>query len=256
MNQTPIHPRTIQRIVEDTFGDDLHAKQRESIRALRDRRAPTGWAHCKSRRALPPGRRTRDSRTRSSKRGRRCKGTSRRSRRRPRTLQASVCTPRETLGLVCTAYPPGSAKERSRRCIRGMEPRARAFRRPARSRRPSPHPGRRLSRRTPADRSTGRSYMPAKANSHSRPFRSSRGAPRRGSLRSRRPAEHPHRRRHPPPRRPQVAPSPWRWCFGRIRATELGKESRRCTRQELSFSGELLAGWIALEGRVRIPPVR
>jgi hypothetical protein len=31
MNQAPIHPRTIQRIVEDTFGDDLHAKQRESI---------------------------------------------------------------------------------------------------------------------------------------------------------------------------------------------------------------------------------
>jgi hypothetical protein len=31
MNQPPIHPRTIQRIVQDTFGADLHAKQRESI---------------------------------------------------------------------------------------------------------------------------------------------------------------------------------------------------------------------------------
>jgi hypothetical protein len=164
--------------------------------------AATGWARCKSRRALPPGRHTRDSGTRSSKRGRRCKGTSRRSRRRPRTLRASVCTPRETLGLVCTAYRLGSAKERSRRCTRGMERRARALRRPApRSRRPSRHPWRRLSRRTRADRSTGRSRMPAKANSHSRPSRSSRGAPQRGNLRSRRPSA------HPPPPHSQATPS-------------------------------------------------
>jgi hypothetical protein len=31
MNQPPLHPRTIQRIVEASFGDALHAKQRESI---------------------------------------------------------------------------------------------------------------------------------------------------------------------------------------------------------------------------------
>jgi hypothetical protein len=31
MNQPPLHPRTIQRIVETSFGDALHAKQRESV---------------------------------------------------------------------------------------------------------------------------------------------------------------------------------------------------------------------------------